>query len=157
MKENHRHQLSIFEPPPTDTAIQVREWMEFKPITQLGGDAAIEFHVVPQSSGYLDLKQSKLYVKLKVTKGDGTSMAETDIVGLVNLPLLGFYRYKAYIDTLLTTKKNDTVWNEAQMFTKDTAGKFDETDAKNGANTGLFKWIWKVPLCLISFCKTNQF
>lgn len=49
MEENHVHKMSIFEPPPTDTAIQVREWIEFRPVNQLGEDAAIEFHVPPRS------------------------------------------------------------------------------------------------------------
>ena len=153
--------MSIFEPPPTNTAILVREWIEFRPINQLGEDAAIEFHVIPQSTGYMDLKQSRLNVKVKIIKEDGSSVTKEDVVALVNLPLhcmfsqvdcqiqqtsvseVGTnYPYKAYIDTLLTTDFSKMILNSSQLFVKDTLGAFDDPDAKGGLNTGLYqRWL----------------
>ena len=161
MEENHVQQMSIFEPPPTNTAILVREWIEFRPINQLGEDAAIEFHVIPQSTGYMDLKQSRLNVKVKIIKEDGSSVTKEDVVALVNLPLhcmfsqvdcqiqqtsvseVGTnYPYKAYIDTLLTTDFSKMILNSSQLFVKDTLGAFDDPDAKGGLNTGLYqRWL----------------
>lgn len=134
--------MSIFEPPPTDTAIQVREWIEFRPVNQLGEDAAIEFHVPPQSTGYMDLKLCRLNVKIKITKADETSVTRDDVVSLINLPLHGMlsqiecqlqqksvsdvgtnYPYKAYIDTLMTTDESIHVFNSSQLFIKDTSGQ----------------------------------
>lgn len=162
MEENHVHKMSIFEPPPTDTAIQVREWIEFRPVNQLGEDAAIEFHVPPQSTGYMDLKLCRLNVKIKITKADETSVTRDDVVSLINLPLHGMfsqiecqlqqksvsdvgtnYPYKAYIDTLMTTDESKHVFNSSQLFIKDTSGQFDSPDAKTGPNLGLFeRWTY---------------
>lgn len=162
MEENHVHKMSIFEPPPTDTAIQVREWIEFRPVNQLGEDAAIEFHVPPQSTGYMDLKLCRLNVKIKITNADETSVTRDDVVSLINLPLHGMfsqiecqlqqksvsdvgtnYPYKAYIDTLMTTDESKHVFNSSQLFIKDTSGQFDSPDAKTGPNLGLFeRWTY---------------
>lgn len=162
MEENHVNQMSIFETPPTDTAIQVREWIEFRPINQLGEDAAVEFHVVPQSTGYMDLKMTRLNLKIKVTKGDGSSVTHDDVVALVNLPLhtafsqvecqlqqksvsdVGTnYSYKAYIDTLLSSTSARKIHNSSQLFVKDSSGQFDSSDAKTGPNLGLYeRWIY---------------
>ena len=87
MEENHAHKMSIFEVPPFDTTITVREWIEYRLINQISQDTAIEFHVTPQSTGYLDLKQSRVNVKIKVTRDDGSSVTQDDVVALVNLPL----------------------------------------------------------------------
>ena len=87
--------MSIFEAPPINTAIQVREWLEFRPINQLSENSAIEFHVVPQSTGYIDLKRSLLNVKLKLTKEDGTPLTDFDLVTLVNLPYIYKYTKKS--------------------------------------------------------------
>jgi hypothetical protein len=160
MAENHLHQMSLFEVPPTDTAVQVREWIEFRPINQINDDSALEFNVVPQSTGYMDLSRSKLNVKLKITKADGRSVIEDDVVALVNLPLHAMfstvecemqqtsvsqigtnYPYKAYIDTLLSTKNSCKITNSSQLFAKDDAGYLDDPDAKSGGNTGLYlRW-----------------
>jgi hypothetical protein len=162
MAENHLYQMSLFEVPPTDTAVQVREWIEFRPINQINEDTALEFNVVPQSTGYMDLSRSKLNVKLKITKGDGISVAEDDVVALVNLPLHAMfstvecemqqtsvsqigtnYPYKAYIDTLLSTKNSCKITNSSQLFVKDDAGYLDDPDAKTGGNTGLYsRWFY---------------
>ncbi|KAK3106394.1 hypothetical protein FSP39_019074 [Pinctada imbricata] len=115
--------MSIFEPPPTDTAILVREWIEFRPVNQLGEDAAIEFHVVPQSSGYLDLKQSRLNVKIKITKGDGSAVTEADVVAPINLLLHSLFSQV-----------------ECQMQQNPFPnGQFDDADAKTGGNLGLYE------------------
>ena len=154
--------MSIFEVPPTDTTITVREWIEYRPINQISQDTAIEFHVTPQSTGYLDLKQSRVNVKIKVTRDDGSPVTQDDVVGLVNLPLHSIfsslecdlqhmavsqigtnYPYKAYIDTLLTTQTSRRIDNSSQLFVKDTRGRFDDADAKTGSNLGLYeRWTY---------------
>ena len=162
MEENHAQQMSIFEVPPTDTTITVREWIEYRPINQISQDTAIEFHVTPQSTGYLDLKQSRVNVKIKVTMDDGSPVTQDHVVALVNLPLHSIfsslecdlqhmpvsqigtnYPYKAYIDTLLTTQTSRRMDNSSQLFIKDSHGHFDDADAKTGRNIGLYeRWIY---------------
>nr|XP_022294816.1 uncharacterized protein F54H12.2-like [Crassostrea virginica] len=162
MEENHAHQLSLFEVPPTDTAVQVREWIEFRPINQINDDTALEFSVVPQSTGYMDLSSSRLSVKMKIVMQDGTPVTKEDPVALVNLPLHSMfstvecelqqtsvaqigtnYPYKAYIDTLLSTRGERMISNSSQLFLKDAAGHFDDPDVETGLNNELYsRWLY---------------
>ena len=52
---------------------------------QFSDGGPIEFLVAGSGSEYLDLAQSQIFVKLKVTKKDGSILAEDDQVGPVNL------------------------------------------------------------------------
>ena len=62
-------ELSLFDLPPTQTAVSEIYTQEIRPISQLGGDGPIEFRISGQNSlDYLDLANSQLYVKLKVKK-----------------------------------------------------------------------------------------
>ena len=107
-----------------------------------------------QSSAYIDLKNSRLNVKLRLTNNDGTPLKGGELVGLVNLPLQTVlrqvdvtfqqthtgtnYPYKAYIDNILKTNLS-TQENllTSQLFYKDKGP--DTNDAKTGSNRGLFE------------------
>lgn len=156
MDENHLNQLSLFESPPTDTAIQTREWVEFRPINQISEYSALEFNIPPLSTGYMDLKNSRMKIKLRILNPLNNPITAEDDVGLANLPLhtifaqvdtslqqtpvskLGTnYPYKAYIDTLLTTSANNYGVRYSQLFIKDSNDP-DDADPIKGMNTGLF-------------------
>ena len=107
---------------------------------------------------YMDLKETRLNVKIKLMTGDGSSVTESNMVALINLPLHSMfssvecqlqqqsvsdvgtnYPYKAYIDTLLKSKESRKIDNSSQLFTKDSSGQFDSVDAKTGPNQGLYE------------------
>lgn len=157
MNENHLNQLSIFEPPPTDTTILTREWVEFRPINQISEYSALEFNIPPLSTGYMDLQNSRLKIKLRILSPLNTPITEENAVGLTNLPLhsifsqvdtslqqtpvsqLGTnYPYKAYIDTLLSTSSENYEVHQSQLYFKDTSDP-DDTDPIKGINIGLFQ------------------
>ena len=48
------------------------------------------------------------------------------------------YPYKAYIDTLMSTRESEKVLRESQLFIKDNPG-VDDPDVKSGMNTGLHR------------------
>lgn len=156
-EENHDDELSIFTPPPTNTAIQRREWLEFRPINQISEYATLEFLIPPQSAGYMDLKRSTLRVKLRLTDSADNPIAKDENVGFINGALNSLfsqvecflqqtavehiqtnYSYKAYIDTLLSTSGEDKVELDSQVFVKDSAGYHYDADVRQGANSGLF-------------------
>lgn len=156
-EENHVDELSIFTPPPANTAIQRREWFEYRPVNQILDYASLDFLVPPQAAGYMDLKRSTLRVKVRLTDGDDKPISKDENVALVNLPLHSLftqvdcslqqtgvgqtganYAYKAYIDTLLSTGANDRVELNSQSFVKDTSGHFDDANVRDGSNTGLY-------------------
>lgn len=158
MDNCHQEELSLFSLPPSDTAFQSREWIEYRPSNQVTSNSVIDFNIPPQSSAYIDLKHSVLNVKLRLTDAQGAPIKEDLVVGLINLPLHTIFRqadvtfqqtplshigtnyaYKSYIDTILKTNKG-TQENilSSQLFYKDTGGNPDSADAKTGPNSGLF-------------------
>ena len=153
----NREELLLFSLPRSDTALQSREWIEYRPVNQITGSTVLDFNIPSQSSAYIDFKNSRLNVKLRLTNNDGTPLKDGEVVGLVNLPLQTIFRqvdvtfqqtqvshtgtnypYKAYIDTILkanlSTQENLLT---SQLFYKDKGP--DTNDAKTGSNRGLFE------------------
>ncbi|XP_038045901.1 uncharacterized protein F54H12.2-like [Patiria miniata] len=110
----------------------------------------------------MDLNQTQLHVKAKVTKADGSNLAEADHMGPVNLflqslfsqidvslndrlisPSTPTYPYRAILETLLSYGSDAQISQlTAALFYKDTAGKMDSADptaADDAANHGLKK------------------
>lgn len=150
-------ELSLFELPPTQTAVSDIYFHEIRPLSQLSGDGPIEFRISGQNSlDYLDLAGSQLYVKLKVKKGNGSKMVSTDKVGPVNLFLQALFSttevtlqnkaiitsnynpYRAMFETLLNfgqdAKSSQLL---SQLFIKDDSDHPEDTDP-SGNNNGLF-------------------
>lgn len=121
--------------------------------------APIEFSITGNNGlEFLDLKNSKLYVKLRIRNADGSDLAEDSNVGPVNNFLAALfsdcevtlqgkvcysnnhYPYKAYIQSLLRYSK-DVARSQlsTQLYVKDTSGKaMDDPDVLQGANLGLY-------------------
>jgi hypothetical protein len=95
---------------------------------------------------YFDLKESRLFTKIKITKADGKPITKDDKVGPVNLTLQSYsgqvdimlnqtvvtnitgvnYAYKAYLDMLLNNGKNvKEMYKVSEMYVKDTSGNMD--------------------------------
>ena len=155
--EGYTEQLDLFKEKPTEVGVRNTNWVEHRSNSQLGDTAALEFNIAGSSANYIDLKETRLLIRCKITKEDGNSLTQSDKVGLVNLPLQALwtqvevwvnqnqvmqtaenYPYAAYIETLLkhdeTSKQSQL---QSQLYYKDNAGHFDETDVQSGMNFGL--------------------
>lgn len=155
-------QLELFTVPPTQTSIVSGAWDAYHPISNLLEGSPIEFHVAGTPDEYVDLSQTKLHIKAKITNGDGSNLAVDAPVGPVNLFLQSMfnqcevslnerlvspssinYPYRAYLETLLNYgREAKETQLTASMFHKDTAGRMDVSnptadDAE--ANLGLKK------------------
>ncbi|XP_033729142.1 uncharacterized protein F54H12.2-like [Pecten maximus] len=151
-------ELMLFSLPPTQAAVEKLYYVDCRPISQISGSGPVEFHISGQSSDYIALDRSVLYVKARIVKQDGTPLSAKEQTGYVNLPLQtlwgqvevslqgkllslnsGNYAYKAYIQTLLnygiSSKRGQLT---SQLYYQDTPGSMDETDP-DGANSGLFE------------------
>ena len=157
-----KSELDLFTVPSTQTSIEQGQWVEYHPIAKFSDGGPIEFHVAGSGSEYLDLAQSQILVKFKVTKKDGSNLAEDDQVGPVNLflhslfsqvdaslndrvitPSTPTYPYRAMLETLLQygpeAKQTQLT---ALLYYKDTSGEMDQADptaAGEGVNAGLKK------------------
>ena len=80
----NREELLLFSLSPLDTALQSREWID-QSIKSQDQQYWTVFNIPSQSSAYIDLKNSLLNVKLRLTNNDGTPLKDGEVVGLVNL------------------------------------------------------------------------
>ena len=151
--------LSLFSLPPYQSAVERMYFQEVRSNSQLTGNI-IDMEITGKHGmEYVDLKRSKLYVKAKIVKGDGSKLETTDYVGPVNLFLQSMfsqvevtmqgklvtsttshYPYKAMIQTLLSYgDEAKTSQLTSQLWEKDTAGHLDDNDIDGGSNVGLYK------------------
>ena len=79
--------LCLFDKPPVQTDIQRNTVVDYYPVSTLSGGGPIEFHIPGNTEEYIDLNDTQLYVKLKVTRADGKAVESSNKVGLNNLPL----------------------------------------------------------------------
>lgn len=71
-------ELSLFSDPPNQVAVQKIYFSEIRPISSFDGETApLEFAVPGGGNEYIDLRRSRLYLKAKITKADGTALTPT--------------------------------------------------------------------------------
>ena len=150
----HSNDLALFQLPKNETGTLAREWITHRSVNQLTEGAPIEFNIMGTSMSYIDLKNTLLYIKLKIVKADGTDTISTDKVRPLNNLLHSVfsqvdinlhqqhtteagsnYAYKAYLDTLLETTDQHEL--DTSLFLKDDVNDFDDTDP-GGKNNGLY-------------------
>ena len=140
--------LDLFTVPPTQTAVEAGHFVEVFPLATLSAGSPIEFSISGQNAEYVDLSNTYLHIQVKVTKNDGTDLAEDDNVAPTNLLLHSLfsqidmslnsvlvtntentYPYRAMIETLLNYSKENqqTGHLQTEFFHGDTVGQFDDT------------------------------
>ncbi|XP_071138363.1 uncharacterized protein F54H12.2-like [Mytilus edulis] len=151
-------ELDLFDEPKNQVAIDRIFYSETRPLSNFtSSDAStVEFFISGQGPEYMDLRRSRLYVRAKIVKGDGSAFDDTDTTSIVNLPLQAMwsqidvymnnklvsvstsnYPWKAYLKTILNSGSDEQKSQlQSQLFMKD-IGNLASTDGKSGANTGL--------------------
>ena len=142
--------LCIFDKPAVQTDIQRNNVVDYYPVSSITGDGPIEFHIPGNSEEYIDLNDTTLYVKFKVTRKDGKNIETADKVGLNNLSIAslfkdvsltvsetqveggqGSYPYLAYFKVMSQFHPDAQKSHmEAFGWYKDEAGKFDSETNK---------------------------
>jgi len=138
-------ELDLFAVPPTQTSMESGNWIEYHPLTSVADGSPIEFEISGTDEDYIDFGNSLLYVKAKITRADGTNLADDANTGPVNLFLHSLfsqvdielngtlitsstntYPYRAILETLLSygddAKKTQLT---SALYYKDEAGKMD--------------------------------
>ena len=133
--------------------------LDYHPITSLSDGGLAEFKVSGSGKEFLDLARSYLYLKVKVSKTDGSNFDVASKVGFANYPIASLfnqvdvilggklissatntYAHRSILEVLLNYDKEAA---ESQLgcglFCKDTAGQMEEMDisADPVLNTGL--------------------
>jgi hypothetical protein len=153
-----KSELDVFAVPGTQTAIEYATVLEYSPVSAIAHMLPIEFNVSGSGDSYIDMNNTQLYVRAKITRANGDAIDQTDQVAPVNLTMHSLfsevdlklndtlvtstnstYPYRAYLETLLSfspdTKSSQLT---SSLYYKDTASHMDETDP-GGNNTGLQK------------------
>ena len=116
-----KSETDLFNIPPTQNDILGGQFHEYKPLNAVTADGPLEFTVSGTPDSYLDLAQTQLYVKAKITLPDGSNIPADAPCGPVNLFLHSLfnqvdvhlndrmvstasntYAYRAMMETLLT-------------------------------------------------------
>lgn len=147
-------ELDLFSTPPTQTEIENSHWIPHHPLSSITDTGPIEFNISGTGEDYLDLANTYLYIKAKITKADGSDLAADENVAFVNDPIdalftqvdlslneklvtqsTNTYPQRCYIEKLLGHGSDaKTSQLTAGLWFKDTAGKFDST--ADGENKG---------------------
>ena len=157
-REAQPSELALFDLPPTQTAVENIYYQEVLPLSQVNNDSPIEFVISGQNGmEYIDMKNTMIYVKAKIKKGDGAAIASDENIGPVNLflpalfsqvdvslqgkPIVSttnHYAYKAYIQTLLQygyDAKSSQL--STQLWLRDTYSEMSDVDVEGGSNLNL--------------------
>ena len=156
-KEGLVSELALFDLPSTQTSVSDVYYDEIRPLSQVSDDSPFEFKISGQNSmDYLDLKNSQIYARLRVTQADGTALTNEKVgpsnmflqtlfsaieVSLQNKATItcNYNPYRAYIHTVLNYG-SDAVASQldTQLFFMDDADSPGVTDP-GGLNNGLYE------------------
>ncbi len=149
-------ELSLFSQPPPDVTHQRIQYIEYNSTSQLNS-GAITFNIPASANQYIDLRRTRLCLKVKITKGNGSPLEKTEKVAPINLfahtlmehidlqlqqelvsdSASQSYGYKAYIETILQHgSAAQETYLQAQCFFRDTAGFFDSMEITREGNLG---------------------
>ncbi|XP_026104439.1 uncharacterized protein F54H12.2-like [Carassius auratus] len=153
-----KSELDLFTVPLTQTVIEKNGYLEVAPLSAISYSAPLEFFIAGNGDDYLDLNNTMLYLRVKITGPDGADIAHPAKVGPINYLAAtmfsqvdvtlgdrlisqssGTHPYRCIIESLLNYGK-DTLESifSAGLFHKDTAGHMDVHDPA-GRNEGLTK------------------
>ena len=146
-------QLNLFEGPMVQSGVERSVFVEYRPTSQISSeDAPVHFSLGGDSTNYLDLKRTRLYVKVKIVRDDGMKTEKSEAVCPINLTLQSMwsqielklsgktvsssnqvYPYKAYIQSILKNQDAAKMSHMcAQMFRQET-GNVDKVLENTGA------------------------
>ena len=150
-------ELDLFSAPMTQLSVEDKKYQEYQPLSALSDSSPIEFYIPGDGEKYLDLNDTLLHLRVKITEKDGSNIPPDTAVGLINYPLNTIFSqcdvilgdrlisqssathpYRAIIETLLNFS-DDTLKSQfsAGLFYKDSAGAMDSVVINNGPNRGL--------------------
>ena len=147
MIDGHNKQLNIFSQPVTNSAVIGTSYVTLRPTTNvLSNMSVLEFHY-PCSSKYVDLSETRLYIKLRIVDGYGDTVKPNSNVGFINNPLASLfsnvelllnnvpvsrmpnniYPIQSYVDIVSHNMESSYYsFMSSRLFSKDTAGYMDD-------------------------------
>ncbi|XP_048036209.1 uncharacterized protein F54H12.2-like [Megalobrama amblycephala] len=127
-----KSELDLFTLPLTQTVIEKSSYLEVPPLSAISDSSPLEFFIAGNGDDYVDLNNTLLYLRLKITRPNGADLPN-------DAKSSSTYPYRCIIESLINYSKDalESLFS-AGLFYKDTAGHMDETDP-GGDNQGLAK------------------
>jgi len=175
-------QLNLFEGPVVQSGVQRSMFVEFRPTSQISSqEAPVSFTLGGDSTNYLDLKRTRLYVKVKIVNEDGSDTEATDLVCPINNILHSLwseveikisgktvslsnncYPYKAYLQTLLSSSYGAKVSHLAAQGFRQDDGNVDSVSNNEGATWRFSRFAGSTSMELEGplnedICQTNRY
>ena len=145
--------LNLFSIPLTQTSVEDGQFVEFHPLSSLSPSAPIEFAISGGGTEYLDLSNTYLHVRAKVTNADGSDLDAGADVAPINYwlhslfsqvdislndtlisPSENTYPYRAYIKACLNYGKDAKKGHlTAALFYRDSSQHFDDTQGNGNS------------------------
>ncbi len=70
----------------TQTSIEKNTYVEIPPLSAITDSSPIEFFIAGTGEDYVDLNNTLLYTRIKITRPDGSDITDGAPVGLINYP-----------------------------------------------------------------------
>ena len=82
----------LFRPPVKYILSAPHHYVEYRSTSLLNSGGSLEFSIPPSPGQLIDFKNTRLYVKVKIIKEDGTHIGIDDLVGPINIPLHSMFK-----------------------------------------------------------------
>ena len=150
-------ELDLFTTPPVNISMERADYVTHRPLASLADGGPIEFHVPGSAQDYIDIGRSKLKLKVKISKADGSNLGDGAKISTTNLllhtlfpqvdcklneklvtPSINTYAYKAYLETLLShPRESKETWLQSEFYHQDHPPIDSNDPTAEGANPGL--------------------
>ena len=128
--------LDLFLLPPTQSSFQKGKSIDYHPVTSLSDGGPIEFKVFGSGKEFLDLARSYLYLKVKVSKADGSNLDSASKVSFANYPIASlFNQVDVILDGKLTSSATNTCAHRGIL---EVLLNYDKEAAESRLGCGLF-------------------
>lgn len=149
--------LDVFRLPPTESLVEKKKYIEYRPLTQVTEGAPIEFVIAASQGQYIDLKNSFLSLKARIVDKNGQALAVGKLASPINLIFQSLFQqvdvslqgnkitqtgvnfaHEAYLDTLLHANADQANGKlQSEGFFLDTSAFMDEASplSTNGGLT----------------------
>ena len=144
----YKSELDLFSLPPTQVVVESGMWDTIQPVSGYEKNPVVEFRITGDSVHYIDLSQTELYVRAKITsiaKDESKlcfpvnnflhSMFQ-DVTVRFNSTIVEqsqfMYPYRAYLEDLLNYDgESKNTFLQRQCFFKDVAGHFESFESND--------------------------
>ena len=100
--------LELFQIPPTQTAVEKADDVPYQPQTQLRDGTSVEFYVPALTSEYIDLQNTKLETKFKITRLNGGDLQADNVTAPINDIFNGMWsNVELYMNDRLVSHSNN--------------------------------------------------